>query len=804
MTRHPRPALAPPALARLARAAALSVVLAPGLAPAQEPPAPDVPPTITLGAPPADPQDAPVQEAPPAAPPAPRAESGESGDSPMIQLQAAPPPAAAAPLAPPLAIERDRATDPAAGQGDWLLPLTADPALPRQVRIGDSLPAPGILRLTGEVASTSLGLTLPETAPPPAELHLVLRSGVDVLIGAAFLSVSVNGGAPVDLPLRSIGDFAQVTLPAQGLRPGANTLALSLRQPHRIFCGPDASFDVWTEIDLSRSGARLPAGALRPDAEGFALALGAQIAQDGALDLLVEQGIDPALLRRAADAVMAGLGPRGRLRVTSFYDAAPPRHAAVALIAADRPAVSYRMGAGGAIVLQIEMRGDALPDIAAALPAPAPDAIPDAGGPPALQPGRPTTLAELGSADIVGATHYFRRDIGFALPDDWLLLANQKARLTLRYGFARQLAEGAMLLVKVNDQTVRLLPLDRDGGEILPPLPIGFNANLLHPGRNILSFEMMVPGDPPTEACPARTTDMLVVLAESVLDVPASPSMALPGMAGALMGLRPADVTVPPAAAGDTGLQVSAIRLASALGASQQPREGVSLTVARLSELPQLPLEGAGVSQGQLQALLFPRQPAAAEAVALPVPAVPLYRLDLPAAAGADQPGALARLWTGLTGRLFSQERLWRDAEAFRQTAFQGSELSLRDWLAERQGEALLWRPDPEAPGSLWLILGPRVAVDEVADRLEALIAARSAIGEAAVLRADGTWDIWTPIRPPLLGESLAGGNLRAILGNYASWSPLLFTLSLLALALLSALPALIYLRASRGPKGRP
>ncbi|SCY16180.1 cellulose biosynthesis cyclic di-GMP-binding regulatory protein BcsB [Paracoccus tibetensis] len=768
----------------------------PGVAEAQV----DLPPTITLEtAPPttgAEAQVAVPAEPRPDAPPVP------DDSSPIIQLRLPSETASdvAAEAAAPLAVERDRATTPASGQYDRLLPLTVDPRISRQVRIGDSLTAPGILRLTGETAEAQLSLTLPADTSPPAELQLSLRSGVDVLIGSAALAVSINGGEPVELPLRSIGDFAQATLPAAGLRVGSNSISLTVKQPHRISCGPDASFQVWTEVNLAESGVQLPLNALRADVEGFRLAMEAQLAHGGALDLLVDQGVDLTLLRRASYALMAGLEQRERLRIVSFYDDAPPRFAAVALIAADRSAVSYRIGATGAIILQIEYRGDELPDIAGALPT----TERKVEGPPRVVPGRPVTLAELGSADIIGKTHYFRRDIAFALPDDWLLLANQKARLTLRYGYARQLPVGALLLVKVNNQTVRLLPLDRDGGRVLPPLPVGFDANLLHPGRNTLSFEMMVPGDPPDEACPVRTTDMMVVLAESALDVPSSPSMTLPGIAGTISGLQPANVIVPSSAAGDAGLQAISIRLASALSLPSQPREAVTLTIVRLSEVGSVPLDVAGVSQGQLQALLFPRQPSAAEATAIPAPAASPYVLEAPAAArAATEPGLLSRLWIRTTGWLFSHEGIWRNVESFRETAFQGSELSLSDWIVDRQGEALLWRPDIEAPDSLWLIVGPRVQIDEVADQLQGLIASRSAVGEAAVLLTDGTWDIWTPIRPPLLSEPLAAGNLRTVVGNYASWSPMLFTMCLLALALLSALPALFYVLTSREPKGR-
>lgn len=758
----------------------------------------DTPPTINLGGS----QNAAPSEMPPAAA-APATAPVEGGaDTPVIQLQPrTTPDDMDAPLAPP--VERDRATGADVTGETWLLPLiAADPRLPREVRIGESLPAPGVLRLTGETARSRLSLELPENVIPPSELRLALRSGVDVLTGTATLRVSVNGAEPVEMPLRSIGEFATVSLPSPALTTGTNTIDLTVDQPHRIYCGPDASFHVWTEVDLANSGASVPADALRADADGFALAMRAQLARGGTLDLLVNQSVDAGVLRQAADAIMTSLAGRGRMRVTSYYDIAAPRFASVALIASDRSAISYRRGATGAIVLQVEYQGDQLPDLAAALPAPADQEAPLVQ----ILPGQPVPLSALGTDDIVGNTHYFRHDVAFALSDDWLLLANQKARLTLRYGFARSLSQGAILLVKVNDQTVRLLPLDRDGGRILPPLPVGFNANLLHPGRNTLSFEMMVPGAPATEACPIRTTDMLVVLADSTLEVPTSPAMTLPGMAAPFAGLMPANVTVPDAVAGNLDLQSQAIRLASALSRPPAPQEDVTLTLARLNELSLVPLDNAAVSLGQVQSLLFARPAAAADEEAAAVRAAPAYSLDEPVAgdAGTDgPPGFFRRITSWFSSRDASDAGMWSDVNDFRQTAFQGSQQSLRDWMADRQGDALLWRPDPDQPTSLWLILGPRASVDHVADRLNGLIASRSAIGEAAVLRPDGTWDVWTPIRPPVLAERLLGTNLRSILGNYASWSPLLFTLSLLALALLSALPALLYVLSTRDHKGR-
>ncbi|WP_180267223.1 hypothetical protein, partial [Salmonella enterica] len=70
------------------------------------------------------------------------------------------------------------------------------------------------------------------------------------------MQVTVNDAAPVNVvALDSFSGFEQVDVPVQGLKSGENRIGISLRQTHRIFCGPDASFGVWTEIDLTRSGA---------------------------------------------------------------------------------------------------------------------------------------------------------------------------------------------------------------------------------------------------------------------------------------------------------------------------------------------------------------------------------------------------------------------------------------------------------------------------------------------------------------------------------------------------------------------
>lgn len=707
--------------------------------------------------------------------------------SPLPEVAA---PTVAEPLATP--VPRDHTVAPDAGEATGLfLPLLTPAPLPETVRMGPSLPAPGILRLTGELAQINLNLQLPETGAVPTELQLVQRSSINILPETAGLQVIVNGGDPVTLPLENLGDFGALRLPATGLVPGANTLGLRLHQPHRVFCGPEASFGVWTEFDLGQSGARLEGAELPANAAGFAMAVASQLGSGRPLRIIAEEDADPVLLRQLAAALGRATRGTGRIEISSFYAMGPRPAAAIALIASDRNRITYRHGARGGLVLQIEHRTGELPDLATALRG---FALP--GGAeevPALHPDQPQTLAALGYDDIIGNTRYFRRDVVFALPGDWLLLANQKARLVLNYGFANDLPAGSILLIKVNDQTVHLLPLDRNGGQMQPAHTISFGARLLHSGVNQLSFEMMVPGDPPDAACAPRSTDMLVVSAESLLEVPGSPSMQLAGLTAPLAGLVAEGITLPVGIPASDRLDQLAVRLVAGLKPPETADPRVSLILTDLEHLPLVSLDRQRLPLPVVQRTLWPR-PVAATAGSEPA-AEPAYRLSDGVAANGtpdSEPGLLDRIYQGVPDILGPGGWFARQRDRLEASAFIGSGETLASWLDERQGDALLLRPEIAEPDRLLLILGPGAEAHAVSQGLNTLRETRLGEGEAALLQRDGSWQLWTPVQLPVLREEVRPSNLLPVLGNYASWSPLVFALGLVGAALISTLPALI------------
>lgn len=729
------------------------------------------------------------------------ASSANNGAVPQIQLPRSPSTASETSDVPasPTIPERDRGEEvvPAAAQ-KWLLPLVPAASLPARVQMGASLPAPGVLRLTGEIASIDLRLDLPQDVEIPSEILLTLRTTVNVLPDVAAMTVTINDAPPVVLPLEHLNGFELVGVPATGLSAGTNHINIELRQPHRIYCGPEASFSVWTEIHLMESGVPVDASVMVADAAGLASALRAQAATRRSLPVLVAENENAAVLRKLAEMVNRAMGGQVPVEFRSFYRLGPPLPLSIALIASDRSHAELREGAGGGLVLQVEHLAGELPSLDELLP---PMSMPSSTA-PALAPGVTTSLAELGQADVIGRTRYFRHEVPFDLPLDWLLLSNQKARLQLRYGFADALPEGATLLVKVNGETIRLLPLDRDGGQMQEPLNIIFAANLLHGGRNDLVFEMMVPGNPPDAICLPRQADMLVITSDSTLTVPSAPAMVLAGIATPLSDLGLDDITVPEGVRDSATLERVAAELVARLtrkvGGATRP---VQLNLISVNDISLIPLEHLGLSVRDLQEALI-------EIGQRPLPDVPteptvptrLYQLTEKVPEAADQPVSdnVGSEVIEASDRLGFKDWLSGQLDRLRSAAFIASDDSLSAWLDTKQGRALLLRPNGEKPGELWLVLGSQVSTDGALQGLIELRDSGLAKGEAAMLSAEGTWEVWSPVRPPELREPLRFSNLGAVLGNYASWSPLLFTITILGLALLSAIPALLFILFTR------
>jgi hypothetical protein len=650
----------------------------------------------------------------------------------------------------------------------------------------------GTQRLTGEYDKIAFDLDVPPDGTV-GDLIITYRNSINVLAETSLITVFREGveiGAwQPDAP----ADFQNVTLPADALTPGLNRIVIRVEQSHRIFCGPEASFAIWTDIDLARSGVEVPLGNSELNIDDFRRAAAAQIAAYGTLPLIAKVAPAASFVRDLERRVSAlGSDGQARLAVQSPYAVTSQTGTSEALariaviefsdLSGEVALPEVRQSPQGSLVLVLST--DTTLDMHDGL-LPLPAAI---AGPPDLIPGQGATLETLHANGIEIRSRHRRVDVPFRLPDDWLVLTSQRAQIDLEYRYADNLPEGSLFMIKVNDTTVRLLPLYGKGGLELPELTVGFWARLLKPGYNMISFEVFIPGNPTDMICPKIDDPILEVSENTLVNVPTSPRMQLSRLSQGVQRLTPDSVALVANLAGNSRaeeiLTMMAVHLV-ALGGERPAAEMARLTVRTFERIDQVPLDMMSINRSILERVLTPQM-------------AELTEQAWDGAAAEDRFTQLPQRTERYGGGIAV---IWQRARAL---AWPGDP-PLADWIAGRHGQALLLMPDPNAPLDLWLIVGASADAGEVASALAAgRLDPSGPDGRAALLTADGVWQSWHPnTDAPSLNEPLTLANARAVAGNYASWSPVWFVGLLASFMSLSVLLGLSYVVSTRGTPKR-
>lgn len=629
---------------------------------------------------------------------------------------------------------------------------TAGAALPRahlaRLQPVDPAGAARLVRLRGEADSLRLRVFVAPGDRAEA-LVIVLRSGIDALSDLSRLAVAVN-----EVAVGSVGPAAfhpdgfsetMLALPPGLIVPGWNEITLDLRQQHRIYCGPDAAFALWAEIDLGRSGLRMLGFGYPEGPEGFRAAV---LAAAGRIDLVADpQDVltrlgDVAHLAAATGRPLdARIVPAFRLAVTEVV---VPR----VLPSAQVTAAAYRTAGDGAAVHLVPD----LSHLSAAVPAAAPAGV-------ALRPGREVPLADLGMPGAEIAEHWRRLLLSFTLPSDWRPLARARARLKLHMTQAADLPAGARLQLSINGYVAGVVSLPAaSGSDGMLDLPLPVVA--LGPGRNQVVLEILIPAEVPDAACPALTEPFLRIDgAKSRIVVPAMPPLAPRDIATTLAGFGPDALRPSPAAVAAHGPE-AVVRLASTLAAAGTAAEGA----------------------GRLHLL---------------------HAAELPSAVPADPQGAAAWAAAALTDRTLPPADpgpLAREVRRVMQLV-PLPEVSFAVWAEGQRPQAALLQPWSGASGDLWLAVGPDADLANVADALFATLgSAQGPAGQVAILDSEGVWHSWrSPLAPLHRTGPVALAGLPALVAVYAVWHPGLHLLATLLATGLSALAAaLVFLKMRR------
>lgn len=645
----------------------------------------------------------------------------------------------------------------------------------------------GRARLSGEIDVVDFALFVPPGAPPQA-LTIGAVSSAFILPDRSVLRIHIGDALIGEMPLRSITGTESRSFPLRPgqLRPGLNRVRIESRLVHRLYCGAEASYDLWTSLDLAASGVPYRADSVGRGPEAFLAA--AAVTRGAGRPLLVR---GPSATD--STAVMADVGRElaaimgGGLSFTTRAAAADGRgHRAPAIEIRDgaSPAADFRIDDDGRQTLEIRLGEGRLPDLGAVF-----GLLSPAGAPPLLPTEAPVPIATLGFSTIQIAQNLWRESIEFRLPADWLVNVRKRAVLDLAHAYLPGMPTGSELRVLVNGSVVRIIPLDRGGRLDEVPLEVRFDAGLLRAGRNAIGFEVNVPGDPADQPCPVAEVGRIEIGARSTLLVPASPRMHLPGI-GRWMA-APIDPTIESASAtqseGDWNL---ALRLAAALRAEAAERAADGekrLVVLRPETLSQAAFGdfsvGRQVMLSALQQPQAPRRPGSAAETASTGLTFTVERTGIVERSLADARGLGQQIATSLS-----------------RLALPDPVSDLGDWLGDRRGQAMLFQLDREAPDDLHLLLAGDADVDTVLVALEGVARRGVALdGHVALLGWDGIWQTWTDhTRLPVLEEPLTEANWRGVIGNFASARPIGFVGTLIGFTLISVLLANSYVGASR------
>ena len=630
------------------------------------------------------------------------------------------------------------------------------------------------IRLQGENPYATFSIFLPREAVP-GNLRILHMSGVDVLPERSIMEITVNDRVIGTAELGNFDPDAEELFPVPGdiWRPGVNEVKVRLEQTHRLFCGPEAAFDLWTDIDMTRSGAVLESRTMEPGAVDFLAGVAHDAGSGLAISLRDPEGLSSDA-RPMLDGLARALTGLLRGRVLTYQDSPPwgtapaatldrsklpPRMSRITLVPTFGPAsATYRRGGDGALVLVIAVPSDGID--AAAADALLKDALKDVfngtfardaevvqtGIDPRTRmvAGHPVTLDSLGMPTTRTLSHYFRRDQVFTLPRDWLLLTAQKAILHLDYIYARGLPEGSMLLIRVNGETVRLLPLVEEGGQAIEQFPVKFYANLLKEGPNLLQFEALIPGDPEDAACPDARFPKLEIRGSSTLTVPPSPKLRLNGLRLPIYALRGGHITVNGAPL-DSLSAADRMTVVATLG---EPSPYSSrMTVVTADQAGSIPVGDYEIAPDVI-ARVVSRLP---ENEVLPLPSVEKIGA-LPEDLFGPSPGAAPETEPFLSGILSGWGQSFSSVgdrlDSIRSRVIPDTNAEAKSWLERQGGRAVLVQLDDSDPRSFHLILGRDVPLTEVAASIST---ARRTIGgphgQISVLGHDGLWRSWSDSR---------------------------------------------------------
>lgn len=504
-------------------------------------------------------------------------------------------------------------------------------------------------RLSGEEDNLRFPVYLTEgQARSPARLRISYLSAVSVAPESSELAAYINGVKIGWTQIQAPGGLKVVELPvpANALRAGYNDVLFAASQRHRVDCSVDATYELWTQIDVSHSGLDIAppsdldvrtlaalepdgSGALpvrivtatRPNTQALEQAFGAVQAL-ALVDRLVRPSVTfgPPLAGRSG--VNLVVGSVAELRDMEIAQGIGSVTGPTLTVPPPRPNQAPTLIVSGR---NREEVAEAIRNLAA---------VGESSGTRASETtvnltrgyrvfgGERVTLDDLAVTTREFNGRLFRTVLELRLPADFIPADYGKVTLHLAGGYAAGLEKSAKVLVDVNGRNAASVPLVAERGELFSDNVIPLPLSLWRPGLNRIEITAHVPS-PADDSCVtanAAPAGRFLLLDRTRLEIPElARAIRLPDLAAfeagalplTLAGARPRLILPTPdretaeaAAMIVARLAVAARRLIDFEVSTEEPapgRAGARLVIAPVRALTPNLLEAVGFDPAQVR-----------------------------------------------------------------------------------------------------------------------------------------------------------------------------------------------------------
>ena len=339
------------------------------------------------------------------------------------------------------------------------------------------------------------------------ELVLAYRNAVSVMPENSLVSVMVNGTPVGDFPVRSPSEYDAQTIavPPSALRVGVNEVQMRAVQRHRVDCSMAATYELWTEFDEQASGFRSRSASSVTDFSSLRT-VGRNVSGLTDLRLILPQGSGQVALNRASPMIqtLALALARDDISVTvadtpgtgpgiDVLVAADDDQFSLAAIHSETP-YGLSIGSGAdplrrRVVLRSATSGEIPGLLLNAVQGPLKTTF-DSGiraqrkGEIRVEASSVYTLADAGYASAPFSGRLFRTGFDMIMPAEFYPAEYATLDLALHAATSPGLKPTSQLLVRVNDQIVKSLPMRDTGGEVFSGRKLELPLRAFRPGRN--------------------------------------------------------------------------------------------------------------------------------------------------------------------------------------------------------------------------------------------------------------------------------------------------------------------------------